>query len=88
VLAELGHLQPPTAIHLDNTTTVGIVNNTIKQQIKDHGPWKCNIFGYWTVKHNTILNFTTSLAKKTLAIIHPSIKLPIYINTSDHITSA
>ena len=30
VLAELGHPQPPTPIHIDNTTTVGIVNNTIK----------------------------------------------------------
>jgi len=32
VLAELGHPQPPTPIHNDNTTTVGIVNNTIKRQ--------------------------------------------------------
>jgi hypothetical protein len=31
-IEELGHLQPPTPIHIDNTTTVGIVNNTIKQQ--------------------------------------------------------
>jgi hypothetical protein len=30
VLAELGHPQPPTPIHIDNTTTVGITNNTIK----------------------------------------------------------
>jgi hypothetical protein len=33
-LAELGHPQPPTPIHINNTTTVGIVNNTIKQQCK------------------------------------------------------
>jgi hypothetical protein len=32
VLAELGHPQPPTPIHINNTTTVGIVNNTIKRQ--------------------------------------------------------
>jgi hypothetical protein len=32
VLEELGHPQPPTPIHIDITTTVGIVNNTIKQQ--------------------------------------------------------
>jgi hypothetical protein len=32
VLAKLGHPQPPTLIHIDNTTTVGIVNNTIKCQ--------------------------------------------------------
>eukprot|EP00956_Cyclotella_meneghiniana_P010759 scaffold15068_cov99-Cyclotella_meneghiniana.AAC.1 len=27
-LHELGHPQPPTPIHVDNSTTVGIVNNT------------------------------------------------------------
>ena len=32
ILAELGHPQPPTPIHVDNTTAVGIVNNTIKRQ--------------------------------------------------------
>jgi hypothetical protein len=31
-LNELGHPQLPTPIHIDNTTTVGIVNNTIKHQ--------------------------------------------------------
>ena len=31
-LLELGHPQPPTPIHVDNTTAVGIVNNTIKRQ--------------------------------------------------------
>jgi len=31
-LAELGHPQPPTPFHVDNTTAVGIVNNTIKRQ--------------------------------------------------------
>jgi hypothetical protein len=29
ILAKLGHSQPPTPIHIDNTTTVGIVNNMI-----------------------------------------------------------
>jgi hypothetical protein len=32
ILTELGHPQPPTSIHIDNTTTVDIVNNTVKQQ--------------------------------------------------------
>jgi hypothetical protein len=32
ILAEFGHPQPPTPIHIDNTPTVGIVNNTIKRQ--------------------------------------------------------
>jgi hypothetical protein len=31
-LDKLEHHQPPIPIHIDNTTTVGIVNNTIKQQ--------------------------------------------------------
>jgi hypothetical protein len=31
-LDKLGHPQLPTPIHVNNTTTVGIVNNTIKQQ--------------------------------------------------------
>jgi hypothetical protein len=31
ILEELGHPQPPTPIHINNTTTVGFVNNTIKQ---------------------------------------------------------
>ena len=32
ILHELGHPQPPTLIHLDNTTVVEIVNNTIKRK--------------------------------------------------------
>jgi hypothetical protein len=32
ILAKLGHPQPPTPKHINNTTTVGIVNNTIKRQ--------------------------------------------------------
>ena len=31
-LKEMGHPQPPTPIHVDNTTAVGIVNGTIKRQ--------------------------------------------------------
>ena len=31
-LAEMGHPQPPTPIHVDNTTAVGIANDTIKKQ--------------------------------------------------------
>ena len=32
ILEEMGHKQPPTPIHVDNTTAVGIVNSTIKRQ--------------------------------------------------------
>jgi hypothetical protein len=32
ILTELGHPQPPTPIHINNTATVGIVNTTVEQQ--------------------------------------------------------
>ena len=32
ILHELGHPQPPTPVHIDNTTTVGIVNSTVRRQ--------------------------------------------------------
>jgi hypothetical protein len=32
ILKERGHPQPPTPIHINDTTTVGIVNYTIKRQ--------------------------------------------------------
>ena len=32
ILTEMGHPQPKIPIHIDNTTAVGIVNNTIKRQ--------------------------------------------------------
>ncbi len=32
ILHELVHPQPPTLVHVNNTTASGIVNNTIKQQ--------------------------------------------------------
>jgi len=31
-LEEMGHPQPPTPIHVDNTTAVGIANDTVKKQ--------------------------------------------------------
>ena len=31
-LRELGHCQPPTPVHCDNSTAAGIANNTVKKQ--------------------------------------------------------
>ena len=31
ILLDLGHIQPPTPVRTDNTTTLGIVHDTIKQ---------------------------------------------------------
>ena len=33
ILEELGHPQPQIPVHIDNSTAVGIVNSTIKQQL-------------------------------------------------------
>ena len=32
ILQELGHIQPPTPVHCDNSTAVGIANGTVKKQ--------------------------------------------------------
>lgn len=47
-LIEMRHQQPQIPIHVDNTTMIGIVNNTIKCQ--NHELWKCNISGYYNKK--------------------------------------
>jgi hypothetical protein len=49
VLEELGHPQPPTPIHIDNTTTVGIVNNTIKWQRS----WAMEMRYFWLLDGDT-----------------------------------
>jgi hypothetical protein len=41
VLKELRHPQLPTPIHIDTTTTVGIVNNTIKRQLSQAIEMQC-----------------------------------------------
>jgi hypothetical protein len=85
ILAELSHPQPPTPIHIDNTTTVGIVNNTIKQQRSQ--AIEMRYFWLLDEKCNDTSSSTTNPDWKTLAIIHPNIILPTYINTPGHIMS-
>jgi hypothetical protein len=63
ILAELGHPQPPTPIHIDKTITVGIVNNTIKCQRSRS--MEMQYFWLLDGKDNNTLNTTTSLAFKT-----------------------
>ncbi len=58
ILDKLGHPQPPTPIHVDNTTTVGIVNNTIKRQ---HScAMEMRYFWCWTGKLKLISKFNNS----------------------------
>jgi hypothetical protein len=63
VLKELRHLQPPTPIHIYNTTSVGIINNTTKR----HQSWamKMRFSGYLTVKSKNYSISTTNLVKRT-----------------------
>ena len=42
-LEELGHPQPPTPVHVDNATAVGIVNGTIKRQRS----WSMEMQYFW-----------------------------------------
>ena len=41
VLTEMGHPQPPTIIHTDNTTTTGFANDNI--QLKRSKSWDMNL---------------------------------------------
>ena len=44
-LQEIGHTQPPTPIHTDNTTAMGIIHKTIKQQRSR----AMNMRYFWTI---------------------------------------
>jgi hypothetical protein len=82
VLEELGHPQPPTPIHVDNTTTVGIVNNTIKRQRSR--AMEMRYFWLLDGKVQNSSDSTTNLVKRTSAITHQSITQQTYINMCDH----
>jgi hypothetical protein len=54
-LAKLGHPQPLTPIHINNTTTADIVNNTINGNAPEQ--WSCSTSGFLTVKCRSTSNF-------------------------------
>ncbi len=66
-LDKLGHPQPPTPIHIDFTTTVGIVNNTIKHQ--QSRAMEMRYFGYWMATLRNTSNFIISPGRRTWVII-------------------
>jgi hypothetical protein len=89
VLAELGHPQPPTQIHIETTTIVGIVNNTIKQQrsramkmqyfwLLDGKTQRCSKF-YYQPSQEHLGNYPskhhTADIKTRQTILHPHEKL-------------
>jgi hypothetical protein len=81
-LNKLGHPQPPTPIHIDNTTTVGIVNNTIKRQCSRAMEMRY----FWLLDGKTQKsNFIINPDRKTWVIIHLNTTRPTFINTFVHI---
>ena len=45
-LMEMGHPQPPTPIHIDNSTCVGIVNGTVPSNANVREQWRTDISGF------------------------------------------
>jgi hypothetical protein len=82
-LNKLGHPQPPTPIHIDNATTVDIVNNTIKHECSR--AMECITSGCWTGKLKSISNFIINPDKKTWVITLLSTTQPTFINMFIHI---
>ena len=79
ILHELGHPQPPTPIHVDNTTAVGIVDSTIKRQRSR--AFKMPYF--WLLDQEVkeyISNSNIFWDRKIFAIIPPSITQAQYIS--------
>ena len=65
----MGHVQPPTQEHIDNTTAVEIV--TIPSRDNNQGQWRQDIFGYQIKKTEKTSNFTTCPDKRIWEIIQP-----------------
>ena len=59
-LEELGYPQPPTHIHVNNTTVTGIVNNSIKRQRS----MEMRYFGYSITSCNKYFDLSIILAPK------------------------
>jgi hypothetical protein len=87
-LNKLGHPQPPTPMHIDNTTTIGIVNNTIKRQRSHAMEMRC----FWLLDRKTQKyfkfhyqpgqeNMGDYLSKHHMANIHQHV-CPYYVHTN------
>ena len=76
-LEELGHKQPLTPIHVDNSTTVGIDNNTIKRQ--KSRSMEMRYFWLLDGSIQKIFDFSYNQDRKTLLIIQANIILGVII---------
>jgi hypothetical protein len=87
ILSELGHPQPPAPIHCDNTTAVGVTNNTVKKQrsraMEMRHFWVCD-----QVKHGHVAvlwypgleNLADYLSKHHVEQHHVKVR-PLYLYT-------
>jgi hypothetical protein len=80
-LREIGHPQPHIPINCDNSTTVGIANNTIKRQHSRSMEMRF----FWVADAVEQGKFTSNTfpAKKTLQIIEASTTLVLTTSLSD-----
>jgi len=83
-LEELGHVQPPTPVHCDNSTAVSITNDTVKNN--GHVLWKRTSFGWWIKSHSEISMLRGTQAKKTWPITSQNTSTHGTINLSAHTT--
>ena len=83
-LEELGYPQPPTPVQVDNTTAVGIANDTVKQ--RSSKPSTCDFTGFGTGSNRANFIFTGRQANTTLPTILPNITQVHIINRNAHIT--
>ena len=70
LLCELGHPQPARPIQVDNSTSDGFANDTIKQNYQKRST--CAFIGYATAQANVSSSSTGSPALLTWATITPS----------------
>ncbi len=89
ILTELGHPQPPTPIHIYNTTTVGIVNNMIKR----HKSQAIEMRYFWSLDSKTqqyfkfyyqpgLENLGNYQSKHPTADIHQHVR-PYYVHMNN-----
>ena len=82
----MGHTQPPIPIHIDNTTAVGIVNNTIKRQ--QSGAFEMRYFWLLDQEAQRIFDFLHHPGKENLGDYYTLISTIknsiIHVTLEDH----
>jgi hypothetical protein len=63
-LEQMGHPQPPTLVHCDNSTAVGIANNSFKNSALDQ--WRCNFSGLQMLLRQGSLTANTTQEERIL----------------------